>query len=181
VSVNVSSRQLTRPDFVRHVQGALAEAGLEPHRLKLEVTESILMINTEQVLSNIRQLVDLGIQLYIDDFGTGYSALSYLQKFPFHTIKIDRSFIDNIDLEDQRSEVVHSILRFTHDLGLSSIAEGVETRGQLERLKELGCQYAQGYYIARPMEPADVEAALTGLAQPGKLAVKVPADSGSAL
>ena len=160
ISVNISSLQFSRPDFVQGVEESLQQAQLAPGCLTLEITESVLMLNNEVVMKNIRRLVELGIQLSIDDFGTGFSSFGYIQRFPVRTIKIDRSFVQDIARKSKSSEIVEPIIRYTNVLGLRTVAEGVETQEQMKKLTELGCAYMQGYYIARPMEPEKVEAYL---------------------
>jgi len=160
ISVNISSLQFARVDFVQEVEECLQQAQLAPGSLTLEITESLLMLNNEVVSRNIRRLVELGIQLSIDDFGTGFSSFGYIQRFPIRTIKIDRSFIQDIARKSQSSEIVEPILRYANVLGLRTVAEGVETREQIAKLNELGCSYLQGFYIARPMAADKVEAYL---------------------
>lgn len=161
ISVNVSSRQISQPDFIEGIEEVLNLTQMDARWLTLEITESALMLHTDVVTENIRKLVDLGIRLSIDDFGTGYSSLGYIQRFPIHTIKIDRSFVQDIAHQSRRSEIVEPILRFTTELGLRTVAEGVESKEQLDRLAELGCRYVQGYYIARPLAPENVVEHLT--------------------
>jgi diguanylate cyclase (GGDEF)-like protein/PAS domain S-box-containing protein len=162
ISVNISAKQLVDPGFTSQVLEALQESGLEAKRLCLEITESILMENNGVCEATIRDLRERGIRVFIDDFGTGYSSLSYIQRFPVKTIKIDRSFIDQIDQEGHNIELLASILRFALDLELETIAEGVETSQQLTQLKSLLCNYGQGYYISKPLDPLSAEAMLSG-------------------
>ncbi|HEY9751100.1 MAG TPA: EAL domain-containing protein [Allocoleopsis sp.] len=158
VSVNLSSRQFIQPDLVDQVGQILHETNLNPRYLKLEITESVVMENAEIATTMLQQLKSLGIQLAIDDFGTGYSSLSYLHRFPIDTLKIDRSFINRIDVSGENLEIVRTIVTLAWNLGMDVIAEGVETAKQLAQLKALKCEYAQGYFFARPL---DHEAAST--------------------
>ena len=152
VSVNLSSRQFIQPDLVEQVSQILQETNLNPRYLKLEITESVVMENAEVATTMLQQLKSLGIQLAIDDFGTGYSSLSYLHRFPIDTLKIDRSFINRIDVNGENLEIVRTIVTLAWNLGMDVIAEGVETAKQLAQLKALKCEYAQGYFFARPLD-----------------------------
>jgi len=150
VNVNLSVRQCLEPDLLDDVKVVLADTGLEPHRLKLEITESLVLEGSERVVSLLHALRDLGVQLGLDDFGMGYSGLSYLQKFPFHTLKIDRSFVN--DLQDAgKSEIVRAIVSLAAGLAMSVTAEGIETAEQASRLEALACDHGQGYYFHRPL------------------------------
>jgi diguanylate cyclase (GGDEF)-like protein/PAS domain S-box-containing protein len=157
VSVNISSKQLTRSNFEEQVAQALRESDLRPDCLKLEITESVFMENFEAVTQVINQLHLLGVQVFIDDFGTGYSSLSYLHHFPIDAVKIDRSFISSIDNERGGNEIVQAILKMSQGLGMRIIAEGVETAAQHSRLKTMGCEYEQGFLISRPLAPEEFE------------------------
>ena len=126
--------------------------GLNPKLLKLEITESTAMENAEQTIGILRKLKDLGVQISIDDFGTGYSSLSYLHQLPFDTLKIDRSFVMNIDQEDSEDlKILDTIVSLTKSLDKKIIAEGVETKEQLDILMDLGCEYGQGYFFSKPI------------------------------
>jgi diguanylate cyclase (GGDEF)-like protein/PAS domain S-box-containing protein len=148
VSVNLSSRQFSQPDLVEHIEGVLAATGVDPARLMLEITESVLMESSDVVTERLTRLRDLKVRLSLDDFGTGYSSLSYLHRFPIHTLKIDRSFIGQIGTAGENLEIVRSIVTLAHNLAKDVIAEGVETREQLARLRALGCDYAQGFLMS---------------------------------
>ena len=155
VSVNVSSRQLIRRDLVGDVRSAIARSGIKPRCFRLELTESLIMDNPEQsahVLSKLRQL---GIGLSLDDFGTGYSSLAYLTRFPFDTIKIDKSFLD--DNSSKGSVLLKSMISMAHQLGLSVVAEGVSGDTEVEELRRIGCEYAQSFHFGTP---ADAETSL---------------------
>jgi predicted signal transduction protein with EAL and GGDEF domain len=151
ISVNVSPRHLIDAGLAEEVQRVLDETGLDAHSLKLEVTESSMMHDPEKSLGTLRRLKLMGIGLEIDDFGTGYSSLSYLQKLPFDTVKIDRSFIKELGTGAESSEIVRTIVELARSLDMEVVAEGVETEDQLERVTMLGCEYVQGYYFARPV------------------------------
>lgn len=154
MSVNLSSRQLQDPDMVREIELILAREGVAGSRLKLEVTESMIMMNPETTSRILFELKELGVALSIDDFGTGYSSLSYLHRFPFDTLKIDRSFVVSMEEKAENMEIIRSIALLAHNLGMDIIAEGVESDRHLLRLHELDCEFGQGYYFASP-QPAD--------------------------
>ena len=157
VNVNVSSRQLTDSRLVEDVELALAESGLDPRFLALEVTESSIMGNAEQTVATLDRLKAMNVRLEIDDFGTGYSSLSYLQRLPFETLKIDRSFIRELSTGSDSLDIVRAIVEMAHSLRLEVIAEGVETEEQLRQLRELGCNYLQGFLFAKPVDAEAVE------------------------
>jgi EAL domain-containing protein (putative c-di-GMP-specific phosphodiesterase class I) len=153
VSVNLSVIQLSQPDLLRQIDEILRYTGLPPSQLKLEITESAAMENAQRVIKILEQLKARQIRLSIDDFGTGYSSLSYLHSFPIDMLKVDRSFVMHIEDQSKNLEVVQTIIRLAHGLGMEAIAEGIETPQQLDFLKTLGCEYGQGYLFARPMQP----------------------------
>ncbi len=163
VNVNLSSKQFLRPDLVSYVQRVLAETGLPPECLKLEVTESTLMAHSDEVNLIVQRLRGAGVKLYIDDFGTGYSSLSYLQRFQVDAVKIDRSFTSNMYASPESTELVRAIIAMAQTLRLDVVAEGVETQAQLEQLRAFGCVYGQGYLFAAPLPEAEVYARLDGL------------------
>jgi EAL domain-containing protein (putative c-di-GMP-specific phosphodiesterase class I) len=156
VNVNLSGRQLLDDDLVQHVSRALRESGLAPGRLMLEITESVLMLNTSGSMQRLSELRALGVGLAIDDFGTGYSSLSYLREFHVDELKIDRSFIDTITADSASVSLVAAIVQLARSLSLTTVAEGVETREQYTLLRELGCDRLQGYFFARPAPVDDV-------------------------
>jgi diguanylate cyclase (GGDEF)-like protein/PAS domain S-box-containing protein len=156
VSVNLSARQLLRAELLDQVRSALQQSGLEPHRLRLEVTESVIMENAGPASLLLAQIKALGVHLLLDDFGTGYSSLSYLHNFRFDTLKLDRSFVARIDSSGKHAEIVRTILSLARALGMDVVAEGVETPAQVAQLQMLRCDYAQGYYFARPMDSAQL-------------------------
>ena len=151
--VNLSGRQFRHPDLVENVRATLERVGLEPRRLGLEITESVVMDNAASAAERLEQLRSVGVQLQIDDFGTGYSSLSYLHRFPIDTLKIDRSFIRDMLSDRKNIEIVRSITALAHELGMRVIAEGVETADQLAQLRELGCERAQGHFFCEAVPP----------------------------
>ncbi|HEY2012773.1 MAG TPA: EAL domain-containing protein [Bryobacteraceae bacterium] len=152
VSVNVSGRQFAEPDLVQRVRGCLLANGLEPSVLRLEVTETFLVDDPDKARATLGHLRALGVGLKLDDFGSGYSSLDYLQKFPFDTVKIDRAFVTRIAFSHESVEIVRAVVGLALSLHLELVAEGIETRAQLECLKELGCRYGQGYWFSPPVE-----------------------------
>ncbi|MDQ7836668.1 MAG: EAL domain-containing protein [Humidesulfovibrio sp.] len=166
LAVNLSARQFTQRDIVETVRQVLRESGLPPAWLKLELTESTLMGDPEAALSSMRRLKALGVSLAIDDFGTGYSSLAYLQRFPVDVLKIDRSFVQDLQREESDSrELARAIMALARSLRLGVVAEGVETREQLDLLAELGCEAVQGFYFSPPLPEAGVPEFLGPLAE----------------
>jgi predicted signal transduction protein with EAL and GGDEF domain len=161
VNVNVSSRQLCDSRLVADVEFALAQSGLDPACLALEVTESSIMGNDEQTLATLDRLRAMNVRLEIDDFGTGYSSLSYLQRLPFDTLKIDRSFVRDLSAGSDSLDIAKAIVEMAHSLRLQVIAEGVETQEQLSLLRGLGCNYVQGFLFSKPV-PAEAAGTLYG-------------------
>jgi diguanylate cyclase (GGDEF)-like protein/PAS domain S-box-containing protein len=155
LGVNLSASQFRSSDLVRWVEWVLRETQMPPQSLELEVTETTLMEDANVSLENLRRLDALGVRLAIDDFGTGYSSLSYLKRFPIHAIKIDQTFVRDMDSDQADTAIVSAAISMANSLGLSVVAEGVESEQQLALLRSLGCRYAQGYLFARP-EPAEV-------------------------
>jgi diguanylate cyclase (GGDEF)-like protein len=153
MSVNLSARQFAQPDLVDQVREILAETGLEPSTLEIEITESALMDQTETGIRTLRQLRELGVRLVLDDFGTGYSSLSYLKHLPLDTIKIDRSFVAGMGDDIDRA-IIDAVISLAHGLRITTVAEGIETEEQFERLRAMGCDVGQGYLFARPMPAA---------------------------
>jgi diguanylate cyclase (GGDEF)-like protein/PAS domain S-box-containing protein len=160
VAVNLSARQFLQPDLVDNVKAALDETGLAPERLELEVTESAVMSDAEEVRERLDRLRGLGVQLTLDDFGSGYSSLSYLKRFRFHRLKIDRSFVRDLPHDADDTAIVDAILAMARSLGLDVVAEGVETEAQRAFLEARGCPGFQGYFFSKPLPPAEVEAYL---------------------
>ena len=155
MSVNLSGKQFTQPDLIEQISRTLRETGLAPRNLKLEITESMVMENIETTVGMLQQIRALGVELSIDDFGTGYSSLSYLHRFPINTLKIDRSFVSSMNDNTENFEIVRTIITLARSLEMDVIAEGVETRSQLEQLRNLECDYAQGYLLSRPLSAKD--------------------------
>jgi diguanylate cyclase (GGDEF)-like protein/PAS domain S-box-containing protein len=156
LNVNFSCKQFAQKRIVEKVAKVLEETRFNPKYLRLEITESVFMENTEQAIETIGRFREMGIEINIDDFGTGYSNLQYLMQLPISTLKIDRSFINPLETQGRNVEVVQTILMLARNLGMRVIAEGVETETQLERLKALNCEGAQGYYFAKPMSFEDI-------------------------
>ena len=154
ISVNVSARQLDQPDFIAVVTAALTDSGLPAHRLCLEMTESVLMEDTENVLIILNGLKQMGIRLAIDDFGTGYSSLSYLHRFPFDVLKIDKSFVDRLHSPSGEMTLARTIVQLGQGLGVTTVAEGLEHFEQFMALRRIGCEVGQGFYFSRPV-PAE--------------------------
>jgi EAL domain-containing protein (putative c-di-GMP-specific phosphodiesterase class I) len=171
IAVNLSPAQFNDGRIVDIVQDALAASGLAPNRLEFEITESLLLRNSEDNLSILHRLRTLGIRIALDDFGTGYSSLSYLRGFPFDKIKIDRSFIHDVDTNSDSTVIVGAIVGLARNLGMSSVAEGVETPRQLAMLRVQGCDMVQGYLFGRPVPAREVLGSIQtlciGAAHPG--------------
>jgi EAL domain-containing protein (putative c-di-GMP-specific phosphodiesterase class I) len=152
VSINVSAHQFADPRFVWNLQAAMAHAAADPSWVTIELTESLMMQNSSAFLEQLHAIRGLGVHIAIDDFGTGYSSLAYLERFPVTHLKIDRSFVTPLDDPRRRDGVVHAIVEIGRALGLTTVAEGIETPTELRRLRDLGCVLGQGYLFARPLE-----------------------------
>ncbi len=173
VSVNISSKQLELTNFVEQIKQILQETDLDPHNLKLEITESSLVEDTQHTIIILKELKSLGIEFSLDDFGTGYSSLSYLHQFPFDTLKIDRSFVNSIGDNIEKLGIVRAIVTLAHNLGMDTIAEGIETVNQLAQLKALKCEYGQGFYLSKPLDKEILENLIASdLAEPPKVEIK---------
>lgn len=159
VSVNLSVKQIEHTGLIEEVANVLRETGLKPSALELEITESVLMQDTSSAIATLTELKGLGVELSIDDFGTGYSSLSYLLRFPVDYLKIDRSITNGLGQNPKNVAVAEAAIILAHRLGQKVVGEGVETEEQLDRLREMGCDLAQGYYFWKPL--------------PGKAASKV--------
>jgi EAL domain-containing protein (putative c-di-GMP-specific phosphodiesterase class I) len=159
ISVNLSNRQLVA-GFTGTVKGILKETGLDPSTLELEITESAVIENSERAAGLLNELRRMKVRILIDDFGTGYSTMNYLNKLSVDGLKIDRSFIKAINPSGEGLAIVRTILTLARNLGLDVIAEGVETSDQLELLRWLNGEYAQGFYFHEPLEPSRVEVIL---------------------
>jgi diguanylate cyclase (GGDEF)-like protein/PAS domain S-box-containing protein len=173
MSVNVSVRQFQHPDLVRDVRDALRRSGLDPQLLTLEITESLLVADTDGTARKLQEIRELGVRLALDDFGTGYSSLSYLRRFPIDTLKIDKSFVDGVLGSSEGHAVVAAITSLGQTLRLEVVAEGLETAEQVEALSRLGCPLGQGYHFARPLPPQEA-AGLLGAGR-GPVSSLVPA------
>jgi EAL domain-containing protein (putative c-di-GMP-specific phosphodiesterase class I) len=160
VAVNVSAVQCRGPEFAGEVAAALAESGLAPSSLHLEITESVLLEDLEEARQVLGRLKELGVVLKLDDFGTGYSSLKYLSQLPFDMLKIDRSFTMALNGSGKADGLVRSILGMAHDMEMQVVAEGVETVEHAMQLKEMGCEFGQGYLYSRPLPAADMEGLL---------------------
>jgi diguanylate cyclase (GGDEF)-like protein len=160
VSVNTSAREVTEPNFVRGIEKALSASGLPADCLTLEITESMMLGDEAGAVTALRELRRIGVHVVIDDFGTGYSALSYLSQLPVDGLKIDRSFVQGLGSEREKSAIVSATIAFAHGLGLVVTAEGIETEEQLRHLVALKCNLGQGFWFARPLAPPELTTAL---------------------
>jgi EAL domain-containing protein (putative c-di-GMP-specific phosphodiesterase class I) len=151
VSVNLSAKQFQDPDLLSYIAAVLQRTSLDPRRLRLEITENVIMEDDPATIGILRVLRALGVGITIDDFGTGYSSLSYLKRLPVSYLKVDRSFVDDLDSRPEDIELVAGITGLAHALDLDVIAEGVENHSQLEKLRTMGCDAAQGFYFAEPL------------------------------
>ncbi len=162
ISVNLSAKQLMHPSLVSQVKETLKKTALDPYFLKLEVTESTVMEYSETALNVLSELRKLGVRLSTDDFGTGFSSLSYLHRFPFERLKIDRSFINKMDCDEKSAEIVRTILMLAQNLNIETVAEGVETQQQLNQLIALGCRFGQGYLFSKPVAAEEARKLIKG-------------------
>jgi diguanylate cyclase (GGDEF)-like protein len=160
LSVNLSAREFLQPDSIEAIAAVLAEYGIAPDRLQLEITESVLMEDAATTILTLNALNTLNVRLAIDDFGTGFSSLAYLKRFPLDTLKIDRLFIDKLDTDEDDAAIVRAIVTLAQTLGLTVVAEGIEREAQVGLLVGLGCEQGQGYHFARPLPPAALDALL---------------------
>ena len=165
ISVNLSGKQIKEPDLIGQIDHILEKTGLDGRFLKLEITESVLMENAETVTKMLLQLRARDIQLSVDDFGTGYSSLSYLHRFPVNTLKIDRSFVSQMNHKSRNAEIIRTIITLAHSLRMDVIAEGVETLEQLTELKLLNCEQGQGYLFSKPLTKSEAGLLLVRLPQ----------------
>jgi diguanylate cyclase (GGDEF)-like protein/PAS domain S-box-containing protein len=152
ISVNLSSKQFSQPDLVDQIKQVLKKSQLEAKSLTLEITESVVMENAEAAAAALMKLKTLGVQLSVDDFGTGYSSLSYLHSFPINSLKIDRSFIGKMSVDNTSLEIVRTVVALAYSLGMNVTAEGIETAEQLAQLRALQCQYGQGFLFSKPLD-----------------------------
>jgi EAL domain-containing protein (putative c-di-GMP-specific phosphodiesterase class I) len=166
LAVNVSGLQFSQTSFVELIGEVIAESGILPSDLELELTESILIGNAESAVKRLQAIRSLGVAVSIDDFGTGYSSLNYLKRFPVDTLKIDMSFIRNLPTDPTDATIVSAIVNIARSLNLQTIAEGVETDRHRDILRDMGCHQAQGYFYDRPAPPADFATRWLGTAAP---------------
>jgi diguanylate cyclase (GGDEF)-like protein/PAS domain S-box-containing protein len=159
IAVNISARQLNRPrEFSRGLSRILSSTGLDPRYLELEMTESLLLQNADENIAMLRKLGQDGVRIAVDDFGTGYSSLAYLRQLPIDTLKIDRSFVRDLESDPEDAAIIQAVVAMAHSLGLLVTAEGVETRAQLEALARIGCDEYQGYLFSKPLPPVEIAA-----------------------
>lgn len=170
MSVNLSARQFAEPDLVEQVRRIIAETGIDPAWLRLEVTETVAMDDAERAIQVLSALRALGARISLDDFGTGFSSLSYLHRYPLQLLKIDRSFVSRMEANTESLQIVKTILNLARSLDMEVIAEGAETAAEVSRLRSLGCQFCQGYFFSRPVAADAIELLL---GQPGR-AIVVP-------
>ena len=156
IAVNLSARQVAHRDLPAAIAEVLARTGLDPVHLRLEITESVLVEESATAIATLEALSEIGVRLVLDDFGTGYSSLAYLNRFPFDALKIDRSFVDALGIEQERTAIVEAIIGMARALSLDVIAEGVENEAQLSELRRLGCDYAQGHLFSRALPPEKI-------------------------
>jgi EAL domain-containing protein (putative c-di-GMP-specific phosphodiesterase class I) len=170
VAVNVSAVNLEEPDFCERVLGALAMHQVPAAQLAIELAETALMRNPKLAQAALERLTGAGVQLAIDDFGTGYSSLAYLQSLPVTLVKIDRSFMRDVVHDERKRSLVSAMIKLSHELGHQVVAEGVETKEEAQILRAAQCDQAQGYFYARPMEPADIAGWFAGRREEGQAA-----------
>ena len=156
VAVNLSGVQLRQQNLANRIQSILDEFHIDTQLLEIELTESALVQTHENSFAILKQIQEMGLRVTMDDFGTGYSSLAYLKDFPLECIKIDRSFVKDIDKDENANKLIASIISIAHGLGLEVVAEGVEEKYQADHLIALGCEYIQGYYYGRPMPQSEV-------------------------
>jgi EAL domain-containing protein (putative c-di-GMP-specific phosphodiesterase class I) len=156
VSVNLSARHFLHESLVADIDGALRRSGLDPELLTVEITESVLMRDSDAVLGKLFELKNLGIRLALDDFGTGYSSLGYLRRFPIDVLKVDKTFVEGIARGVEESAVARAIIKLGRTLRIATVAEGVETEDQVDRLSVLHCDQAQGFWFSRPLSAAAI-------------------------
>jgi EAL domain-containing protein (putative c-di-GMP-specific phosphodiesterase class I) len=157
MNINLSSKHFLSPTLLDDIKEILVQTGMPPEQLKLEITETALMEDADETIRLVHRLKDLGLHLVIDDFGTGYSSLSYLQRLPIDTLKVDRSFVSRIQSEpDGNRNIVEAIISLAHRLKMMVVAEGVETEEQFAILREMNCQFGQGYLFSKPLAKPNV-------------------------
>ena len=174
MNVNVSAHQFASPSILDQIKATLYETGLEARFLKLEITESVLISGYSNVHEVLVEAQRLGVQICLDDFGTGYSSLSYLLNYPFDVVKIDQSFVRHLDEDPRRGEVVRTLVNLAATLEKHLVAEGVERPEELDCLRALGCELAQGYLLSRPLSVDNATAFLQSHGQPHQYQKKIP-------
>jgi EAL domain-containing protein (putative c-di-GMP-specific phosphodiesterase class I) len=163
MSVNLSGKQISQPDIFPFLENTLLQTGLEPSCLKIELTESSIIENNHHSTTAFEKLKAMGVQIQIDDFGVGYSSLSYLSKYPIDALKIDKSFVNQMNNNGNQLKIIQAIVNLTHRLGVDVIAEGIETNDQLNELKDLECKFGQGYLIYKPLAKDEIRILLSEL------------------
>jgi len=156
--INLSMHNLHDFNLMAKIQASLDEYRLQPESLLLEITETGVMLDPNQVIETLDQLADRGFKLSIDDFGTGHSSLVYLKRLPVHTLKVDKSFVIDMDTDEENASIIRATIDLAHSLGLTVTAEGVETAAVLDRLRSMGCDYYQGYFVSKPMSMTEMTA-----------------------
>jgi diguanylate cyclase (GGDEF)-like protein len=180
MAVNLSPRQFADPDLITDIAAVLQETGMAPELLELEITESMVMHNTDRAVTLLKAIKELGVRLAIDDFGTGYSSLAQLKRFPIDTLKVDRSFIREIPNDTEDKAITEAIIALGRTLGLTVVAEGVETEAQQTFLREQACDEIQGYYFSRPVAPDQFATFLEGHSLTRTTGATVPPRRGGA-
>ena len=163
ISVNLSGKQIVQPDLIETVELVLKDTGLPPQSLKLEITENVILEDNQLTVEVFKELQGLGVQVQIDDFGVGYSSLNYLSQFPINALKIDQSFVGQMLDDNNQMEIIQAIVMLTHRLGVGVIAEGMETTGQMDKLKSMGCEFGQGYLVSVPLDSQSAQKILEHL------------------
>ena len=157
MSINISSVDIQQSDFLESIKDILKSTGINPNIIELEITETVLMQSLDSSINILEKLMEMGIRIALDDFGTGYSSLNYLGRIPISTLKIDKSFIDNITSSKKKESMINNIIQMAHSMDLKVVAEGVETKEQLSILKDRDCNYIQGYYFSKPLPESEIE------------------------
>jgi len=161
ISINLSGKHISQPDIFPFLEKTLRQTGLDPACLKIELTESSIIENNHNSTMVFEKLKAMGVQIQIDDFGVGYSSLSYLSKYPIDALKIDQSFVNQMDKNGNQLKIIQAIVNLTHRLGVDVIAEGIETNDQLDQLKNLDCKFGQGYLIYKPLSKEEIKRLLS--------------------
>ena len=165
MAVNVSGRQLDTDQLIGDIEGALSDSGLDPQALTIEITETTLMRNAEETARRLEQIKTLGVRIAIDDFGTGYSSLAHLQRFPVDALKIDRSFVSQLQHNQEGETLIHTLVQLGKALSIETVAEGIEQQQELSLLQDEDCDNGQGFLFARPLDVAATEAFLENWAE----------------